>query len=91
MKTINLDEAEETLSRYARGDDQEPALVLVKGLPVAALVPLDELDAESFVLMRNPAFRAMLDEARRQVQESGGIPEEEVRRRLGLPAIDPDR
>jgi FtsZ-interacting cell division protein ZipA len=41
-------------------------------------------DQENAALMRNPAFRAMLERAQRQVEETGGIPLDEMRRRFGL-------
>ena len=85
MKTISLEQATDRLTEIARGETTEPALVVVHGRPVAALIPLDELDVENLALMNNPDFVQMLERSRRQVRETGGIPLDEVRRQLGIP------
>ena len=86
MKTISLEQTRATLDQIARGEAVEPVIVVVDGRPVAALVPLDELDLENAALMSNPAFLQMLEQSRRQVQQTGGLSVDEVRRQLDVPA-----
>jgi antitoxin (DNA-binding transcriptional repressor) of toxin-antitoxin stability system len=85
MKTIDIRQATDQLHAIARGDISEPTLVTIDGRPVAALLPLDELDRENLSLAKNRDFRRMLDRSRRQVQESGGVSMDDVRRELGIP------
>ena len=85
MKMISAEDATDAVNRLARGEATEPVVVTVDGRPVAALVPFDELDLENLALRKNPDFIAMLERARRQVRETGGISSEDIRREFGLP------
>jgi hypothetical protein len=62
----------------------EPLVITRDGKPVAALVPIEDVDLESLSLSHNPEFIAMLERSRRSAKEKGTIPFEEMKRRLGM-------
>jgi prevent-host-death family protein len=64
MKRIELSEANDSLSQPVRDLAGEPLVVTESGVPIAALVPIDELDLESLALGSNPRFLAILEKAR---------------------------
>ena len=84
MKTVEMDEAKGTLAEYARGLKREPVILTRQGKPVAALVSVEDEDWESISLSTNPEFMAIIERSRARQAAEGGIPIEEVRRRLGL-------
>ena len=60
----------------------EPVILTQGGHPVCAVIEIDELDLEAWSLGRNPQFIKLLDRSRKRLRKEGGIPIEEVRRRL---------
>jgi prevent-host-death family protein len=84
MKTIDVNEATGTLAQYTRGLRREPVILTRRGKPVAALVSVKGDDWESVSLATNPDFIRIIEESRARQEAEGGIPIEEVRRRLGL-------
>jgi antitoxin (DNA-binding transcriptional repressor) of toxin-antitoxin stability system len=58
----------------------------VDGRPVAALVAIENTDAETASLSTNPQFLALIERSRRRVE--GGVSSAEMRRRLGLQQKD---
>lgn len=84
MKTIDVNEATGTLADYTRRLRREPVLLTRRGKPVAALVSVKADDWESVSLATNPDFIRIIEESRARQEAEGGIPIEEVRRRLGL-------
>ncbi|MBM4033809.1 MAG: type II toxin-antitoxin system Phd/YefM family antitoxin [Planctomycetes bacterium] len=84
MKTLEVDEAKGTLADYARGLRRRPVILTRRGKPVAALVSVEDEDWESISLATNPEFMAIIARSRTRQAAEGGIPIEEVRRRLGL-------
>ncbi len=84
MKSLALSKATAPLADYARSVEDGPVLLTVRGRPVAALVPITSGDAESISLGTNPDFMDLIEASRRRQRAEGGIPEAEVRRRLGL-------
>lgn len=85
MKTIELTKATAPLRKYAEGAQRELVVVTRRGKPMAAVVPVADYDLESLSLSTNPRFLEIIAESRRRLEEEGGIPIEEVRRRLGIP------
>lgn len=83
MKTVELSKAPETLSRYAEQAHSGAVVFTQQGKPVAALVPIDELDLESLSLGTNPDFLALIEESRARCRPGEGISTEEMRLRLG--------
>ena len=86
MKTIELTKATGTLRKYAEDAGREILIVTRKGKPMAAIVPVESFDLESLSLSTNPTFLELIAESRRRLEKEGGIPIEEVRRRLRIPA-----
>jgi antitoxin (DNA-binding transcriptional repressor) of toxin-antitoxin stability system len=84
MRNIEVTQANETLGQSVRDLSGEPLVVTEAGVPIAALVPIDDLDLESLSLASNPRFLAIIEEARAQCRQGSGLSTEEVRRELGL-------
>ena len=84
MRNIELAQANETLGQSVRDLAGEPLVVTEAGVPIAALVPIDEFDLESLSLANNPRFLAIIEEARAQCRQGLGLSTEDVRRELGL-------
>ncbi len=85
MKTIELDEATNTLAEYAREVATEPVLLTKGGNPVAALLSIDDVDLESLLVSKSSVFWEIIQQSRAQMATEGGISPNEMRRRLGLP------
>ena len=51
---------------------------------MAAVVSVEDYDLESLSLSTNPRFLEIIAESRRSLEREGGIPIEEMRRRLGV-------
>ena len=86
MKKIELDEATDSLSTYARRFRRQPLIVTVKGKPVAALTPIGpHADMESLAVANDPGFRALIERSRRLYPAGSGIPPPKYRRRLASP------
>lgn len=84
MKTLEVSQATGPLADYAKDLGDETLLVTENGKPVAALVPVGDADAETVSLSMNPRFIDIIERSRASLRRSGGLPSEEVRRRLGL-------
>ena len=84
MNTIELVQATASLAEYAKSISQGPLIVTVKGKPTAALVAIENADAETVTLSTNPQFIALIERARVRQAAEGGISSAEMRRRLGL-------
>jgi antitoxin (DNA-binding transcriptional repressor) of toxin-antitoxin stability system len=84
MRNIEVTQANDSLGQSVRDLAGEPLVVTEAGVPIAALVPIDELDLESLALGSNPRFLAIIEEARAQCRQGLGLSTEDVRRELGL-------
>jgi antitoxin (DNA-binding transcriptional repressor) of toxin-antitoxin stability system len=84
MRTIEVTQANDSLGQSVRHLAGEPLVVTEDGVPIAALVPIDELDLEALALGENPRLMAILEEARAQCRQGQGLTTEAVRRELGL-------
>ena len=84
MKTIEMDDANQSLANYVREVADEPFVVTDHGKPVAVLLPLENADLETASLSSNPRFLDLIARSRSRFSREGGIPNAEVRRRLGL-------
>jgi prevent-host-death family protein len=84
MKTLELSEATDSLAEYARTVSEGPIVVTVDGKPVAALVSIENADAETVTLSTDPRFIALIERSRARQKSEGGISSAEMRRRLGL-------
>ena len=84
MKIIEKVEAKASLAEYADGVGTEPVIVTVNGMPVAALIALEDTDLETISLSMNSDFLALIERSRARQKAEGGISSEEMRRRLGI-------
>jgi antitoxin (DNA-binding transcriptional repressor) of toxin-antitoxin stability system len=84
MKTLELARATDSLAKYARKVSKEPVVLTVGGKPVAALVGIENADAETVALSTSPRFIALIERSRARQKSEGGISGSEMRRRLGL-------
>jgi PHD/YefM family antitoxin component YafN of YafNO toxin-antitoxin module len=84
MKVLELETTDLTLIETAKLARSGPVILIRKGKPVAAIRALSEDDWESLSLAENPRFQALIDEARRNYREQGGLSSEQVRKKLGL-------
>jgi antitoxin (DNA-binding transcriptional repressor) of toxin-antitoxin stability system len=84
MRNIDVTQANDSLGQSVRQLAGEPLVVTEDGVPIAALLPIDEFDLESLALGSNPRFMAILEEVRAQCRQGLGLTPETVRRELGL-------
>lgn len=84
MKRLKLAEATASLAEYTRTLNQEPLVVTERGKPVAVLVPVEGLDLEALRVGTDPKFLDLIERSRRRQRDEGGIPEQELRHRLGI-------
>jgi antitoxin (DNA-binding transcriptional repressor) of toxin-antitoxin stability system len=82
MKTIELSEATDPLAEYAERAHGEALVLTEQGKPVAALVPVEEVDLEGLSLGTNAEFLALIEESRSRCRPGTGISTEEMRTRL---------
>ncbi len=84
MRKLEMAKATAPLADYARDMRSEPVILTVRGKPVAALVPIENADAETVALSTNPQFLALIERSRARHKAEGGVSSAEMRRRLGL-------
>jgi hypothetical protein len=82
MKTIDVGDATDTLSDYARKGLKEALVVTRRGKPLLALTPIRRGDWESIAVATNPKFLVIIERSRRSRRP--GLSTEEMRRRLAL-------
>lgn len=83
MKTIEIAEATAPLAEYTRANRRHTLVVMRRGRPVAALMPISTpADIESFKVSSSPEFQALIAESRRVNPPGSGRTTEEVRRAL---------
>jgi hypothetical protein len=58
----------------------KPLIITFRGVALAALVPLDNIDYETVSLSTDPEFIELLGQSRKRVSEEGAVSSEEVRR-----------
>lgn len=83
MKKLKITEATAPLADYAR-DLQGPLVVTAHGRPIAALVPIEDMDMETLAVGTSPVFIEIIERSRRRLETEGGISSAEMRRRLGI-------
>ena len=82
MKTLDITKATAPLSDYARKIRKNPVILTQNGRPIAALISLENADAESICLSNNKQFLALMEKSRARHKAEGGISSAEMRRRL---------
>jgi len=84
MKKIELAKASAPLSEYAVEAEKDPIVVLRRGKPMAAVIPLRNTDEETVALSTNKNFLKIIEKSRAKLKKHGGLSPKELRRRLGL-------
>ena len=80
MKTIKLASASRSLAEYAKELDDQIVVVIERNKPVAAVVPLRNVDRESLALSSHPEFLEIIAKSRRQFATGKTLSLEEMRR-----------
>lgn len=87
MKIAPLAEVKDRFSAYIDESRDSPIVVTRNGRPVAMIIAIEEEDdLDSLLLVHNPRFLQLLEEARQRVRVTGGIPLSDLRRRLASTA-----
>ena len=78
MKIASVADVKARFSAYLRASEEGPIIVTRNGKPVAVLLSVsDEEELERLVLAYSPKFQNILQAARQQIRESGGIQHDE--------------
>jgi prevent-host-death family protein len=78
MKIAPVAEIKAQFSAYLRSIADGPVVVTRHGRPVAVLLSIEnEEELERLVLAYTPRFQGILEAAREQIRETGGIAHEE--------------
>src|ERR1017187_1648802 len=84
VKTVEMDDAIQTLAESARGIHGEALVVTERGTPVDVLLPLVNADMETVSLSSNPQFLELIERSRLRLAEEGAGSPQAVRRQLGI-------
>ena len=79
MKTLALSAASRSLAEYAAELDDDIVVLTERNRPVAAIVPLRNVDKESLALSTHPGFLALIERSRREVAAGKTLSLEEMR------------
>ena len=82
MKKVTLTQASHSLAQYASELKDEIVVVTSGRQPVAALVPLKNVDRESLALSTHPEFMKLVRRARAEFRAGKTLSLEEVKVRL---------
>jgi len=89
MKIAPLAEVKDRFSAYVDESRESPVVVTRNGRPVAMLIAIEEEDdLDGLLLVHNPRFMQLLEEARQRVRATGGVPLAEFRHRLEASATE---
>lgn len=81
MKTLEVGKAADSLDRYTRKMGQETLFVTRNGLPVAALIPIDNGEMCPN-LAANAKFLAIMERSRKEGKSKGTISLKKIRQEL---------
>jgi antitoxin (DNA-binding transcriptional repressor) of toxin-antitoxin stability system len=84
MKTVEMEDATQSLAECARSIDGDALVVAERGKPVAVLLPLVNTDLETVSLSSNPRFLALIERSQLCLAEEGALSPEDVRRQLAI-------
>jgi hypothetical protein len=82
MKTIELSTATKPLAEYAEEIGDEIVVLTRQKKPVAAIVSLKHIDAESLALSTNAEFMEIIEQARQEIAGDRMLSLEEMRREV---------
>lgn len=80
MRRIELSTASKPLSQYADELDDEVVILISENKPVAAIVPLKNVNKESLSLSTQEVFLELIDQAREEVRAGKTVSLEEMKR-----------
>ncbi|MGE5306497.1 MAG: type II toxin-antitoxin system prevent-host-death family antitoxin [Alphaproteobacteria bacterium] len=84
MTRVEFKNASGPLSDYAEKARKDPVIIVKRGKPFAAVVPIRNADEETVTLSTNRQFLRIIERSRARVKKEGSISAGELRRRLGL-------
>ena len=84
MTKVEFKKASGPLSEYAEKARKDPVIVIKRGKPFAAVIPIRNADEETIALSTSRKFVAIIERSRNRVKKQGAISASELRRRLGL-------
>ena len=79
MKTVALSTASRSLAEYANELDGEVLVVTKRNRPIAAIVPLRNVDRETLALSTHPGFLSLIERSRREVAAGKTVSLEQMR------------
>jgi PHD/YefM family antitoxin component YafN of YafNO toxin-antitoxin module len=82
MKAIEISEASESLSDYAKGLGEEIIVVTSNKKPIAALVSLKKVDRELLALSTSPEFMEIIQAARAEFKSGKRLSLEEMKQEV---------
>lgn len=84
MTRVEFKNASGPLSEYAEKARKDPVIVVKRGKPFAAVVPIRNADEETVALSTSRKFAKIIERSRARIKKDGGVSASELRRRLGL-------
>ncbi|HEU4640001.1 MAG TPA: type II toxin-antitoxin system prevent-host-death family antitoxin [Candidatus Binatia bacterium] len=84
MTKIEFKKASRPLSEYAEKARKDLIIVVKRGKPFAAVIPIRNADEETVALSTNRKFLRIINRSRAHAKKAGTISAAELRRRLGL-------
>ncbi len=84
MTTVNLDLADFTLREIVDMLRRGPIVVTEHGQPLMTVIAVEEDEAEAWAMGQSEELMALVQQARQQLQEEGGLSLEEMRQEFGL-------
>ena len=86
FRIIQLSKATESLATYIQDLDEGPIVVTNRGRAIAAVIPVNDADAETISLSQNPKFHTIINRSRARQKREGGLSSQEMRQRFGISA-----
>ncbi len=84
MKSVDVADATGALADYARNAKKGPVVVMQRGKPLAAVVPVDPDDWEDWVVSHDAGFIALMQRSEARYRAEGGLTSDELRARFGM-------
>ena len=82
MKKVTVAKASRSLSEYATDLKDEIVVVTENNRPVAALVPLKNVDREALELSAHPEFLRLIKRSRAEIKAGKSVSLDEMRKRV---------
>ncbi|HEV8292854.1 MAG TPA: hypothetical protein VGP94_13060 [Tepidisphaeraceae bacterium] len=83
MKTMEFPAGQKELRAAIRQGEEETVVLTRRGKPVAAVVPMKGIDAETLRLSTSRKFMSILRKSFKELDEGRGISLAEMKRRAG--------